>query len=833
MRPTTLLAVFLVAASMLALETLLPRLYAVYVGPNFVFFSISLALAGLSAGGIVAVLHQGRAPGEPRRQLCSSAALFAVSTLAAIAFTYAAGTLFNSIVDRRYEAIVRAASAEGAHDLTQAIMAPAAVFVVATGVVMALPFLFAGLCLALAFRTYAPMAGRVYAADLFGAAAGCVLTVLALHLTSLGNALVLVCLLAATASVIFHPRASLRRPPIVLSSAGIATLFVAGLTTGTIFDFRFHRYAHLRSLYEGPLEEESARWTPLGRIAVVTREWSPPLNATVRMRQKRMVAMDLGGHAVVERFTPSNLQAIKRTSVFSDDVMEPVIVPGLYGDMQDYLVLMAGAGQDMLRLYAWYGDRVRLEGVELNRAVFDLGLQTPDAQLAAFFAKPTIAFHIGDGRTFVQRTNRTFDVINLSYSGATFAVGSGALATTPQFLFTQEAFATYLRRLNPGGAIVDSVNTDIGRDPRSLRTFAAALGEVHPGVDVRKHVIAYTWPQQRHRWYYAIFHGDPLDPARVERARVALAREGLEMIYPLGPGHSAVDVGPVLAGRDEDFPRIAGFPRLAEDRIHADRQPFYYFDLASGRIGSYLFLGYVLTFTGASAIAAFYLLVPLLLSRRQGVRLPRPPWQYHVSFAALGFGFMLVEAGAIQRFELFLGSPSIGLIVILGLLLASAGIGSWVTSTPRVRLPAPRMTAFLAAGYTLLLLVFLDEWIYPLMRWPLSARIVGIAVALAPFGVAVGTLFPMLIGSLRHRHVHFVPWAIAINGICSVAASNLGALVYILFGANVVIGLGGVCYAVVGLLAPSPGRHLEGDSAVGSESVSIVTTGQMKSPPVG
>ena len=47
-----------------------------------------------------------------------------------------------------------------------------------------------------------------------------------------------------------------------------------------------------------------------------------------------------------------------------------------------------------------------------------------------------------------------------------------------------------------------------------------------------------------------------------------------------------------------------------------------------------------------------------------------------------------------------------------------------------------------------------------------------------------------------------MPWAIAINGISSVAASNLGALIYVLFGANVVIGLGVACYAAVVLIAP-------------------------------
>jgi hypothetical protein len=432
-----------------------------------------------------------------------------------------------------------------------------------------------------------------------------------------------------------------------------------------------------------------------------------------------------------------------------------------------------------------------------------MGFEDRQANLEAFFAKPTTLMHIADGRTFVERATGTFDVINLSYSGATFAVGSGALSITPQFLFTREAFVTYLRKLNAGGAIVDSVNTDAGADARSLRTFAAALREVNPAADVRKHVLCFTWPEKRDTYYYAIFHRDPLEQRQLDAARAAFAREGLEMVFPATAGSAPFDVGPFLSEAREPPATLAGFPLLAEHRVHTDHQPFYYFDLWPRSIGSYLFLGYVLTFTAAAAIAALYLMVPLLLSRRGGAQERPPARRYPIAFAALGAGFMFVEVGMIQRFELFLGSPAIALVVIVGLLLAAAGLGSWFTSSgARGRLPRPGVLAFGAAVYAGCLLIFLNTLIYPLMGLPIAAKIAIIGAALAPFGIAVGTLFPVLLGQLRGPTGRFVPWAIAINGICSVAASNLGAIVYVLFGANVVIALGAACYAFLGFTAP-------------------------------
>ena len=72
----------LTPSTMLALETLLPRLFAVYVGPNFVYFSISLALVGLSSGGIIVAFWEKRFIDRPLVNLARLASGFAVATFA-------------------------------------------------------------------------------------------------------------------------------------------------------------------------------------------------------------------------------------------------------------------------------------------------------------------------------------------------------------------------------------------------------------------------------------------------------------------------------------------------------------------------------------------------------------------------------------------------------------------------------------------------------------------------------------------------------------------------------------------------------------------------------
>ena len=55
-------------------------------------------------------------------------------------------------------------------------------------------------------------------------------------------------------------------------------------------------------------------------------------------------------------------------------------------------------------------------------------------------------------------------------------------------------------------------------------------------------------------------------------------------------------------------------------------------------------------------------------------------------FASLGFAFMLIEVGLMQKFVLFLGNPLYSLSIVLATLLLSAGTGSALVDTSKMGL---------------------------------------------------------------------------------------------------------------------------------------------------
>src|SRR5215467_11213676 len=87
--------------------------------------------------------------------------------------------------------------------------------------IVSVPFVVGGMCITLALTRFSAQVGAVYAADLLGAALGCVLLWVALHLVDGPTAVVGTACLAGGAAICFALGAKARKP---LWSTGVGTL---------------------------------------------------------------------------------------------------------------------------------------------------------------------------------------------------------------------------------------------------------------------------------------------------------------------------------------------------------------------------------------------------------------------------------------------------------------------------------------------------------------------------------------------------------------------------------------------------------------------------------
>src|SRR4051812_40869710 len=156
--PTTagrqeLIAVACISASLLMTELALTRIFSVVMYYHFAFLAISIALFGLSASGVYAYVARHRLDRRPTSTL-----------LARQSVVYAVCTLVSLFVLVRLQVGLNYTPRNLALMLTIYGLA-------------ALPFFAGGLVVTLAISRLASRINAVYAADLVGAASGCLILI--------------------------------------------------------------------------------------------------------------------------------------------------------------------------------------------------------------------------------------------------------------------------------------------------------------------------------------------------------------------------------------------------------------------------------------------------------------------------------------------------------------------------------------------------------------------------------------------------------------------------------------------------------------------------------
>ncbi len=170
---------FMVALSTLMYEILLTRIFSVTLWYHFAFVAISIAMFGITVGGILVYLFPNYFTQERAMyHLALNSLLFAVSivisflTHLSIPFITGQSNVFLYSIALTYA-------------------------------VISVPFVFSGICVCLALTKFPKQVSKLYAADLTGAALGCLLMIYTLKITDGPTAVIVVALLASIGAFFF------------------------------------------------------------------------------------------------------------------------------------------------------------------------------------------------------------------------------------------------------------------------------------------------------------------------------------------------------------------------------------------------------------------------------------------------------------------------------------------------------------------------------------------------------------------------------------------------------------------------------------------------------
>ena len=795
---------FLVALALLAFEINTVRTINFAVGPSLIYLAIALAMLGLSgASSLLSLFDIRRLP--VRRGVLLFWLCAAVAMLLVFAHFLAAGqkTVLN-------EALAKAGSVDGLKGVLVASMGHGLEAALIVGIGLSLPyFLFGGLLALLFTTTDNKLYGRLYASDLVGAAVGCGLAILVMETTGYAFSV------TAPAVVVFVAGATYAWPESrKLAGLGIGAAFcLAALPSVDWYAENIEppvdpNYLARDYHHNEQIQETWHTWNSYTRVGSIRWEGSNP-------RPYAMMSLANGdGMAWVWPFDPKAADPVAHYATRPAMLLDPPATA---------LVMFAGAGADMMSLRRFGNGATRVTGVELNADLVAGAREIPGYHVSDLLDDDLVRMQISEGRVFLEQDRDFYDLILLSFSGATASYYAGALGGTTQFLFTYEGLESIFKRLAPSGyAVILQVNkvNAIG----ALRRY---MEDHNIETDPANSIVVLFRPKDLNRDWTGTFDDNPLlfkpqgwTTEEIARLEQNGKKEGYEIAYAPGrPAHpDYIPYARVARSPDwQEEMKALGAEQNLRLEVVTDNRPFYldlfantnYLDsgfwkrIFSGKVTRFFELAHAVRVMIVGAVAALALLVILgpLLAQRGPSRTLRN-FHHLVYFFCLGTGFMLLEIGVMQRSSLLFGNPGISIAIVLGALILSTGFGSLLSDRLFATGLSYGVVASLAVLYTIGVGYSIGPVIGWMLSWPLIAKVGGLILFVAPGGLIVGQLFPQGLALVQNEDSALVPWAWAINGALSTVTAGVAPLLAQAFGFSVLLYGAAVFYGLILLLPP-------------------------------
>ena len=458
-----------VTAATLMLQIVETRIISVTSWYHLAFFVISIAMFGLTAGAVwVYLRREASRPEELSYHLSVASLGFALATVLALLV-----------------------------QLTIVTSLPASVmsFVVWVqfAVALSLPFFFSGIVVSLALTRSPYPVGVVYGVDLCGAALGCLGALVLLNLVSGPSAVLWIAALAAAGGLLFSGAkpGGATRPSTIASRlhqrrwavfGALCVLAAANsLTTAGV------RPTVVKDKLERPEHIAYEKWNSFSRITVghsgkaSPALWGRSSQLPPQEIEQRWMNIDGAAGTAVYRFS-GNLDEL---SFLRYDVTNlAYAVPGL----KTGAVIGVGGGRDLLSARLFGVSEV--VGVEINPIFIDL-LTRHFADYTAIGRQPGITFEVDEARSWFARTDRSFDIIQMSLIDTWAATGAGAFTLSENGLYTVEAWRIFLERLTPEGVFTVSrwyAPGEVNETGRMVSLAVATLQDLG-AVEPKRHLF--------------------------------------------------------------------------------------------------------------------------------------------------------------------------------------------------------------------------------------------------------------------------------------------------------------------------------------------------------
>jgi spermidine synthase len=742
------------------MELVLTRIFSVKLYYHYAFMVISLALFGSGASGVYIYLFPRF---FSRERLAQQLACFAC------AYSLSIPVVLWLVLSLNFE-------------FSFSPLQMARVFLLY--LIPSIPFFLGGICISLAMTHLSQSVGKLYFFDLAGAAAGCLMVIPLLHYLGGPNAMLAVAILAAAGSLFFYREMGVKS----LWSLGLplSGLLLCGLLLLNYLH-PFYNIRHVKGRDEwGVLY---SKWNSFSRITVVEVNQDP---------KNTWIIMDGDAGTLLPHFNGDLSQWNYLRQTISS------LAYHLKKDA-DTLIIGPGGGIDVLTALT-FGNK-NITGAEINPiTVNDVMRGKYKDFTGSLYSRPGVNIQVDEGRSFIRRANRQYDIIQATLVDTWAATAAGAFSLTENNLYTVEAFKDYFSKLKPDG-ILTFTRWNLEPPQQDLRLVSitrAAMQESGLPNPERSMMIVRRSRQTEAVECNFLFKKSGFTDEEVRTIEQVSQDCQFEILYTPNTRPNNPFTRLITADNPNSFYQT--YPFIVTPTY--DNRPFFFHTIRLNRLWDSIFLSWESKKTNVGLLVLFlvlffsaflvllFILFPLLFKHRTDWRGPSTQTGILGYFIALGLGFILIEMTLVQKFILFLGPPVYALSIVLFSTLLFSGLGSFYSSRlagSQLKRNIFRLCVLIACMVTLYIWL-LPPFLYRYVGWPLPAKALMVVLFLLPMTFIMGMPMPLGITWMRRHSSAMIPWAWGLNGSASVLGSILTIVIAVNFGFNQALFLAGIIY---------------------------------------
>lgn len=774
----TLGSLALVSFSMILYEIVLTRIFSVLLSNHYVFAVLSLAMLGLGLGGLMLKRITGNTSGLRSDTFIIAAALVASVTTMLILY-------LSQNSDSEWAALI---------------------FVIIL-LLPVVPFLSWGIAIASFFQQAPENSSLLYGFDIAGGAIAAFLAVPLLDKVPATKLTFEIVLFLVMAALLYgFGRSSkikttfLALLTLIIASSGIIWAPQLLLPLSSDINKDINRILSGKG-EKGRVVEN--RWSAFGETTMVENDEIPG---------KKIIYIDGAAGTTMysaQRLTSDETMIENLTLNFGGFFPFPLLKES---EKDSALIIGAGAGRDVV--VAQMGGVKSITAVEVNRQLVDIVKENEAFNGGIYTRLPNVKVVVDEGRSFLHEDKKKYDLIILAMPVTKSSRSINGYALTENYLFTVEAFASYLDHLTPEGRIIFVTHGNA----ELYRVLSLVLKVFEERGLSNQKAMKHLYTVARHNMPTMVIRKKAFKPVEMQLRHAALHRMGFDKGGYFVPYQQQVsrvlplptDTSKTIQWKmfDQLLVDLSDGTKSMEDAYQAlpiniepvrDNNPFFYNFSKS--------LPFPFRQLSGLLLLGFGFLVMVLSVRK-------PPEKVRTGFIRifarhpqlklflvlsllLGMAFMMLEVALFQKLTLFLGNPLRTTAVLLFSLLVGGGLGALSSSRLNRNLTAAIMISGISVFGLVIIYVFaLENWLVLASNIPLS-----IGLFTAVLGYAMGFPFPLVIRLLAFYNLGqytYMMWGS--NGIASVAGSVLAMVIGIQWGFSEAIVAGASLYLIVVLV---------------------------------